>query len=76
MHFGIKPSELHYIFLTCLGTEIINIHEIPSPRQSQFCLAISVLTEVEEACTLYQTSSKAERVFAEHLKAERDVLAV
>lgn len=48
MHFGMKPSEFHYIFLICLGTEIINIHKVPSPRllvwQSHFC---------KEACTLY-----------------------
>lgn len=71
MHFRLKPSEFHYIFLSCLRTEIINIHKVPSPRilvwQSHFC---------KEACTLPQASPKAERVSAEYLKAEGNVLAV
>lgn len=65
MYFRLKPPELHYIFLSCFGTEIINIHKVPSPRllvwQSHFC---------KEVSTLPQTSPKAERVSAEHLKAK------
>lgn len=40
MYFGIKSSEFDYIFLTSLGTEIINTHKVPSPEA--ITLAISL----------------------------------